>query len=58
MRYPTRFAASLMIAMLCAFLSPLSGQEAKDAAALYKEAGQLQNAGKFAERLNRLLLAG
>src|ERR1700723_913587 len=39
--------------LLLTVLLPLSAQEAKDAAALYKEAGQLQNAGKFAEALKK-----
>jgi TolA-binding protein len=45
-----RYAVCLVILTV---LLPLSAQEAKDAATLYKEAGQLQNAGKFADALKK-----
>jgi tetratricopeptide (TPR) repeat protein len=53
MRHPVLLVSILATFMLFVGSVTLSAQDSKDAAALYKEAGQLQNAGKFAEALKK-----
>lgn len=53
MRYPVLLNSILAAFMFLVGSLTLAAQESKDAAPLYKEAGQLQNASKFAVALKK-----
>ncbi len=54
-RFLARYMFTCCLTLLISFTAvlPLMAQDATDAAALFKDAGQLQNTGKFAEALKK-----